>query len=113
MFSRKIRGDLELRRTIPRFAPEVFRLADANRAYLREWLPWLDANLSEADTRAHQQGLIEAFARNEAVHCAIFHSGRIVGVAGFNSVEPLWHHGGSCGLWHVRLGLPLNGHPKK
>lgn len=93
MFFRKIRDDLELHLTIPRFAPEVFRLVDANRAYLRKWLPWLDANLSEADTRAHQQGLIQAFARNEVVHCTIFHSGRIVGVAGFNGVD-----------WETRIG---------
>ncbi len=94
MFTRRIRDDLELQLTIPRFAPEVFRLVESNRAHLREWLPWLDVNLTESDTRAHQESLIQAYAKNEVVHCAIFHNGRIVGVAGYNSVD-----------WETRTGL--------
>ncbi len=33
-------------------AHTLFALTDANRAYLREWLPWLDGTKSPEDTRA-------------------------------------------------------------
>jgi ribosomal-protein-serine acetyltransferase len=93
MFPRKIRPDLELHLTVPEFAADIFRLVEANRAYLRQWLPWLDGNLSEADTRAHLEGLVEAHGKRGAVHCTIFHTGRVVGVAGYNAID-----------WGARIG---------
>jgi ribosomal-protein-serine acetyltransferase len=94
MFPRILRPGLELHLTVPAFAPDVFRLVEDNRAYLRQWLPWLDNNLTEADTRAHQEGLVEAHAKRGVVHCTIFHAGRIVGVAGYNNID-----------WGTRTGL--------
>lgn len=35
--------DIELRLFRDRDAPDLFRRIEANRAYLRNWLPWLDA----------------------------------------------------------------------
>lgn len=93
MFPRRLRPDLELHLTGPEFAAEVFRLVDDNRAYLRQWLPWLDTNLAEADTRAFQQGMVEAHGKYGTVHCTIFHAGRAVGVAGYNSID-----------WGARIG---------
>jgi ribosomal-protein-serine acetyltransferase len=104
MFSRRIRDDLELHLTIPKFASEIFRLVDANRSYLREWLPWLDANTSERDTRAHLEGRIMAFAKSGVVHCTIFHRNRIVGVAGYNHVD--WEfRTGHIGYWLERASM--------
>ena len=47
--------NLELRQTMPEEAEEMFAVVDANREYLREWLPWLDNTTSpdyEPATRA-------------------------------------------------------------
>ncbi len=37
---------LELSQTMPDEAEELFSVVDANRNYLREWLPWLDGTNS-------------------------------------------------------------------
>jgi ribosomal-protein-serine acetyltransferase len=43
-------SNLELRTLIEADAPSLFALSDANRAYLRTWLPWLDATQSSEDS---------------------------------------------------------------
>ena len=44
MFTHRIDADLELRLLEPRDSAALFALVDANRGYLREWLPWVDAH---------------------------------------------------------------------
>ena len=45
MFSHRIDEDTELRLHHERHADELFVLVDRNRAYLWEWLPWLDGTV--------------------------------------------------------------------
>ena len=46
MFSRAVDADIVLKSLEEKHAEELFRLVDGNRAYLRQWLPWLDSNTS-------------------------------------------------------------------
>ncbi|PTY03624.1 hypothetical protein DB346_07070 [Verrucomicrobia bacterium LW23] len=87
MFSRQLSDDIAISLSIPQFADELFALTDRNRAFLKQWLPWLDGTTSAKDTRSflmHQLGL---FARGEGLHVTIFYKGAIAGVAGFNSID--------------------------
>ena len=47
MFRAHIRPDVDLRLLEERHAGAVFAVVDQNREYLREWLPWVDATVTE------------------------------------------------------------------
>lgn len=48
-----------------RHAQELYDLVDANRAYLREWLPWVDYETSVEDSKAFIKHALQQFASNE------------------------------------------------
>jgi ribosomal-protein-serine acetyltransferase len=87
MFSQKITDRHELRLIQIDDAEELFALTDANRSYLRQWLPWLDFVTQVDDTRDFIARAIKQFAENEGLVTAICDGGRIVGVVGFNRIE--------------------------
>ena len=74
-----IDDDTELRLLEERHADELFALVDRNRAYLREWLPWLDATTTVDDERAFVRTSLERFAAGTTIEFAIWHRGRISG----------------------------------
>ena len=45
-----------------RHAQELYDLVDANRAYLREWLPWVDYETSVEDSKAFIKHALQQFA---------------------------------------------------
>ena len=79
-------------------APELYALTDANRAYLRRWLPWLDAVQSEQDSREYLQTVIEQREAGRGPVFAIVHLGALAGVAGFHPVDRI-HRVGDIGYW--------------
>jgi hypothetical protein len=70
MFAYSISQDLSLALLEPRHAEELFRLTDANREHLREWLPWIDGvrAVEVYGTVVHEWRTARAAAR--ASHCA-------------------------------------------
>ena len=83
----RVARGLELRPLRLADAPALFALVDANRAHLRRWLPWVDANADIAQSRAfirlHQglerQGQVRTFG--------LWRKGVLVGVAGLHSLD--------------------------
>mgnify|MGYP000031159577 FL=1 len=67
-------------------ALELFNLVDENRAYLREWLPWLDDVNSVDDEVAMIRSLSEPNPDNFRFYL-IRQSGEIVGVISMNWVD--------------------------
>jgi ribosomal-protein-serine acetyltransferase len=63
-------------------AAELFSLTDANRSYLRNWLPWLDSICRVDDTRAFIRAAQLQIGRNNGGQLAIKFDGRIAGVIG-------------------------------
>jgi ribosomal-protein-serine acetyltransferase len=57
---------LELRQTMPEEAEEMFAVVDADREYLREWLPWLDNTNSPDDETVFISGLLEEHRKAKA-----------------------------------------------
>lgn len=78
--------NLELRERLLEDAEELFALTDANRAYLRRWLPWLQFCRSADDTRWNIHESLQGAAEGLGLAVTIRESGRIVGVTGFNSI---------------------------
>lgn len=100
MFRAPVRPGLELRILEERHASTVFALVDRERPYLREWLPWVDATLTEDDTLAFIKASIEQFANNNGFAAGIWetlpngagnqpraHVDRFAGVIGTHKVN--------------------------
>jgi ribosomal-protein-serine acetyltransferase len=83
----RINEDLELRLLALADADELFALTDANRSYLRQWLPWLDFVNQVDDTRDFISSALKQVADNEGFVAAICYGGCIVGTVGFNRIE--------------------------
>lgn len=85
--------DLILRTLEEHDARILFRLVDANRQYLREWLPWLDVNMETNDSISFIRHQKTRATRPEDRPLGILHQRRLCGVVGYN-----WIKDGSCGL---------------
>ena len=86
MFIHKIDGDLSLKLIELRDEERVFELADNSRAYLREWLPWLDTTTNLEDTKEYIKVSLKNFPENKSMNTVILYKEIIVGVAGFNEI---------------------------
>ena len=98
MFSHRIDEDIELRLHQNRYAEELFALVDRNRAYLREWLPWLDNTTTLEDERTFINASLESFARGELLPLGIWHQGSLaetIGLLGINANN----RQGEIGYW--------------
>ncbi len=86
MFRACIRPDLDLRILEERHAETVFALIQQDRAYLRQWLPWVDATETPADTLAFIRSALEKFAASSAVTAGIWHRDEFAGVVGTHEI---------------------------
>ncbi len=87
-----------LRPLKPEDASELFALVDANRSYLRQWLPWLDSNQTIDDSLNFiRTCLDQAQAKNEFVS-AIYDDAELVGLIGLHATN--WANRSSViGYW--------------
>src|SRR5207249_1896475 len=65
MFSFSLGDDAELRLAEEIHVHDLFLLVDANRAYLRQWLPWVDATRSPEDILGFVRTATQQFASNQ------------------------------------------------
>jgi ribosomal-protein-serine acetyltransferase len=90
--------ELELHLLEETDAEELFALVDDNRAYLREWLPWLDQNTEVEHTRAFLRAVRKQHEDHNGFTCGIRWKGRLVGVVGLHGID--WpNHKTSIGYW--------------
>lgn len=87
MFVYHIDDELSLKLTELSDAERIFELTENSRAYLREWLPWLDMTRKVEDTKAYIDSCRKSYAENKGLHTAIIYKNEIVGVASFNEID--------------------------
>jgi len=89
MFQHTIDKDLALRVFRLDDAEEFFQLTIKNKAYLKEWLGWLDYTNTVEDTkeniRGRLQGMVETGGYPKSV--AISYKGKIAGTIGYNEIN--------------------------
>lgn len=105
MFYRTINEKTKLSLTIPQYAEELFALTNRNRAFLKQWLPWLDNVKSAEDTKSFCLHNLNLFKEGKALHLTIFHEDKIAGVLGYNDIDQA-NKIGYIGYW---LGEEFNG----
>jgi len=79
-------------------AAAVFALTEENRAFLREWLPWVDWTTTASDTRAFIRASLKRFADGRGSSLAIWFDGQIVGTIGYNDLNK-HDRKGEIGYW--------------
>ncbi|OUR71570.1 GNAT family N-acetyltransferase [Methylophaga sp. 41_12_T18] len=77
---------------------ELYELTEANRSYLKMWLPWLDQIKSRDDTQRFIQSSMDNATAGSAAHFAVIHEGLLCGVAGFHEIDNQ-HRKASIGYW--------------
>src|SRR5512137_39277 len=80
-----------------RDAEELMLLVDANRPYLREWLPWLDMTRTIDEMIIFVESTLRQFASNQGFQTAVWHQEKIVGIIGYHHLE--WANRSTC-IWY-------------
>ena len=79
-------------------AQELFQLVDANRAILREWLPWLDSQQGVADSLQFIRVMRDQYQNNESMTMGIWYRNSLCGVIGYHRFD--WMNKASMiGYW--------------
>ncbi len=93
-----ISESVELRLLGMEHRDEVFELVDQNRAHLRAWLPWIDANQSPANTEAFLTSVIKQYEAGKGPQYGVFYNGSACGVCGFHPFDTTNRRAG-IGYW--------------
>jgi ribosomal-protein-serine acetyltransferase len=105
MFSFRLDDDSELRLLEERHAEALFALTDRNRAYLREWMPWVDGTTSVSDTRGYIRHCLREFAENRGFQAGLWVRGDLAGSIGYVDID--WNdRKAEIGYW---LGASFQG----
>ena len=87
MLAHKITPDLELRLLQLADAKTLFGVVEANRAYLREWLAWVDGTKKLRDAEKFISAGLREYETAQAFSSGIWSAGRLVGVIGHNRID--------------------------
>ncbi|MBS1857600.1 MAG: GNAT family N-acetyltransferase [Acidobacteria bacterium] len=87
MFVREVGPGIEMRLFEARDAEELFAVVEANREYLRKWLPWVDVTHSPADLRRFIERVRGQYEAGQGPQTALRWNGRIVGGIGCHPID--------------------------
>src|SRR5580698_10385611 len=105
MFRAQILENVYLQVLEERYAPEVFSRVDQDRAYLREWLPWVDSTETIDDSRSFIRSTLEQFGSNKGFVAGIWSGQNFCGVIGIHKLD-LLNRNCEIGYW---LGQSFQG----
>jgi len=71
-------------------APEVYAVVDRERAYLREWLPWVDMSTGVEHTRNFIKTSLQQFAGNDGFSAGIWLGDELIGGIGTHKIDWLY-----------------------
>jgi len=98
MFLRKVGPGLEIRLFELKDAPTVFAVVERNRAYLRQWLPWVDHTSSAEQIRNFIVRVRDQYETGRGPQAGIWFEGEFAGSVGCHPIDwPNKHC--SIGYW--------------
>jgi ribosomal-protein-serine acetyltransferase len=101
MFRKVIRDGVYLSLLEERHAEDIFAVVDRERAYLREWLPWVDSTTDASDSGEFIKSTLRQFAANEGLSAGIWQGDALIGVIGTHKIDWLYRR--------VEIGYWLSG----
>lgn len=105
MYEIQVDEDIHLRPLEGHQAEALHWLVEENRAYLRQWMRWLDINVSVADNRNFIAQMRHQYADRSGLVQGLWFRGELAGVIGHNRID--WHSRRSeAGYW---LGAKFQG----
>jgi ribosomal-protein-serine acetyltransferase len=87
MFRAPLPGGFELRLLEERHASHVFSTVNVERAYLRQWLPWVDSTVREDDSLVFIRASLEQFASNHGFAAGLWDGPEFIGVIGMHRIN--------------------------
>lgn len=69
------------------YADAMFTVVDQNRAYFRQWLPWVDNTETVFDTRQFIAFTEKQFAMSGVINMAILYDGQFAGTVGTHEIN--------------------------
>lgn len=87
MFSLTVDDEIELALPEEHHAQALFALIDANRAFLRRWLGWVDGVTNAEHSLEFIRTSRRQFAQNRGFAAGVFYKGRLVGVVGTQTID--------------------------
>jgi ribosomal-protein-serine acetyltransferase len=82
-----INPGLELRLFQPEDAGRLLAVVEANRAYLRQWLPWVEGMAGRPEAEAFVGRMRREHVATQAFNCGIYAAGELVGAIGHNHID--------------------------
>src|SRR4051794_33445330 len=89
---------IEIRVLEEQHAVELFRLIEANRPSLRQWLPYLDWSTSPGDTADHIRHSMDRYRESNGFSAGIWVGSEMAGAIGLHAIDPR-HRSSSIGYW--------------
>ncbi len=93
-----IDSSTSLRVLSERDAEELFALTDANRSFLRRWLPWLDVVTCADDTGSFLSSVTAQREAGRGPTFGILRAGALAGVVGYLPIDRV-NRNGEIGYW--------------
>lgn len=98
MFQLIIDEEIQLGLLEKRHAARLIALQNASRAYLREWLPWVDYSTTTEHAEQFIAASLQQFTDQNGFQAGIFYRGKLVGIIGLHAVN--WsNRSTSIGYW--------------
>src|SRR2546421_11228792 len=98
MFQRTVAPGIDLRLFELHDDEAAFACVERNRAWLREWLPWVDLTHSAADVRSFITKVRAQFENNQGPQTVIWIDGELAGCVGCHPID--WaNRSCSIGYW--------------
>jgi ribosomal-protein-serine acetyltransferase len=98
IFRLEVAPGLELRQFVLSDAAALYAVADRNRGYLRQWLPWVDRTHCVDDIRDFIAARLEQYESSQGPNAGIWLDGRIIGSLGCHPIDWSNRHS-SIGYW--------------
>jgi ribosomal-protein-serine acetyltransferase len=86
-FSIPVDEELVLKILTPKHAKGIFDLVDRNRTLLRQFLPWVDHNLTVEDSKKFIKERLRLFKKDLGFSLCIFYQDKMVGTIGLHYID--------------------------
>jgi ribosomal-protein-serine acetyltransferase len=90
MFKKTIQDGVYLKLLEERHAQELFEVVERERAYLREWLPWVDMTTEAEHSLNFIRTSLEQFASNDGFSAGIWAGDEFIGGIGTHRIDWLY-----------------------